>query len=98
MHGPDDRRQRLGERLRRRNPRHRHRCGGDWTLTFSWPTARQRLTGGWNGTWAQNGTTVTVSSSAPPAAGVDVGFTADYSGPNILPSAFTLNGVLCAAG
>ncbi|WP_242546183.1 cellulose binding domain-containing protein [Amycolatopsis sp. MtRt-6] len=71
---------------------------GDWTLTFSWPTARQRLTGGWNGTWAQNGTTVTVSSSAPTAAGVDVGFTADYSGPNILPTAFTLNGVLCAAG
>ncbi|MEV6832345.1 cellulose binding domain-containing protein [Amycolatopsis sp. NPDC051102] len=71
---------------------------GDWTLTFNWPTARQRLTGGWNGTWAQNGTTVTVSSPAPPAAGVDVGFTADYSGPNILPSAFTLNGVLCALG
>ncbi len=71
---------------------------GDWTLTFKWPTARQKLTGGWSGTWAQNGTTVTVSSAAPPAAGVDVGFTADYSGPNILPSAFTLNGVLCAAG
>ena len=71
---------------------------GNWTLTFSWPTARQKLTGGWNGTWAQNGTTVTVSSSAPPAAGVDVGFTADYSGPNILPTAFTLNGVLCALG
>ncbi|MGV9364711.1 cellulose binding domain-containing protein [Amycolatopsis sp. NPDC003731] len=71
---------------------------GDWTLTFTWPTARQKLTGGWSGTWAQNGTTVTVSSSAPPAAGVDVGFTADYSGPNILPTAFTLNGVLCAAG
>jgi hypothetical protein len=71
---------------------------GDWTLTFGWPTARQRLTGGWNGTWAQNGTTVTVSSSAPPASGVDVGFTADYSGPNILPTAFTLNGVLCALG
>ncbi|MGW3962451.1 cellulose binding domain-containing protein [Amycolatopsis sp. NPDC005003] len=71
---------------------------GDWTLTFSWPTARQKLTGGWNGTWAQNGTTVTVSSSAPPAAGVDVGFTADYGGPNIFPTAFRLNGVLCAAG
>ncbi|WP_310967457.1 MULTISPECIES: cellulose binding domain-containing protein [unclassified Amycolatopsis] len=71
---------------------------GDWTLTFTWPTARQKLTSGWSGTWAQNGTTVTVSSSAPPAAGVDVGFTADYSGPNILPTAFTLNGVLCAAG
>jgi hypothetical protein len=70
---------------------------GDWTLTFTWPTARQRLTGGWNGTWAQNGTTVTVTSSAPVASGVDVGFTADYGGPNILPTAFTLNGVLCAA-
>ncbi|MFI5587345.1 cellulose binding domain-containing protein [Amycolatopsis sp. NPDC051758] len=71
---------------------------GDWTLTFTWPTARQRVTSGWNGTWTQTGTTVTVTSSAPLAGGADVGFVADYGGPNILPTAFSLNGKLCAAG
>ncbi|WP_410673829.1 cellulose binding domain-containing protein [Amycolatopsis sp. cmx-4-68] len=71
---------------------------GDWTLTFTWPTLRQRVTSGWNGTWVQEGSTVTVTSSAPLATGTDVGFVADYGGPNILPAAFTLNGVLCAAG
>jgi hypothetical protein len=71
---------------------------GDWTLTFTWPTGRQRVTSGWNGTWVQEGATVTVTSSGSPAAGTDVGFVADYGGPNILPVAFSLNGVLCAAG
>jgi hypothetical protein len=70
----------------------------DWTLTFTWPTARQRVTSGWNGTWTQTGTTVTVTSSAPLAGGADAGFVADYGGPNILPTAFSLNGKLCAAG
>ncbi|MCR6485596.1 cellulose binding domain-containing protein [Amycolatopsis sp. OK19-0408] len=66
----------------------------DWTLTFTWPTARQRVTSGWNGTWTQTGDAVKVTSSAPLPA--DVGFVADYGGPNILPTAFRLNGVLCA--
>jgi cellulase/cellobiase CelA1 len=71
----------------------------DWTLTFTWPTGRQHVTGGWNGTWTQSGTTVTVTSATALAPGesADPGFTADYGGPNILPSAFTLNGTLCAA-
>ncbi len=71
---------------------------GDWTLTFTWPTARQRVTSGWNGTWTQSGATVTVTSSAPLAAGADVGFVADYGGPNILPTVFRVNGTLCALG
>jgi hypothetical protein len=71
---------------------------GDWTLTFTWPTGRQRVTSGWNGTWVQEGSTVTVTSSGSLASGTDVGFVADYGGPNILPAAFSLNGVLCAAG
>jgi cellulase/cellobiase CelA1 len=70
----------------------------DWTLTFTWPTGRQHVTGGWNGTWTQSGTTVTVTSATALAPGesTDPGFTADYGGPNILPSAFTLNGTLCS--
>ncbi|SFW70440.1 cellulose binding domain-containing protein [Amycolatopsis australiensis] len=71
---------------------------GDWTLTFTWPTARQHMTSGWNGTWSQEGATVTVTSSASLASGADVGFVADYGGPNILPTAFTLNGTLCSLG
>jgi hypothetical protein len=74
-----------------------------WTLTFSWPTGWQQLSGGWNGTWTQNGTTVTVTSlldSGPLAAGggaVNIGFVGAYSGPNVLPATFTLNGTLCAS-
>jgi hypothetical protein len=71
---------------------------GDWTLTFTWPTARQRVTSGWNGTWTQEGSAVKVTSSASPASGADVGFVADYGGPNILPTAFRLNGTLCSVG
>lgn len=67
---------------------------GDWTLTFTWPTVRQRVTSGWNGTWTQSGSTVTVTSSS--ALSADIGFVADYSGPNILPTAFRLNGTLCS--
>lgn len=75
-----------------------------WTLTFTWPTSWQQLSGGWNGNWAQNGTTVTVtnvSTNGKLAAGggaTNVGFVGSYSGPNVLPSAFTLNGTLCASG
>jgi hypothetical protein len=68
----------------------------DWTLTFDWPTARQRITSGWNGTWTQSGAAVKVTSSGSLAAGADVGFVADYGGPNILPTAFRLNGTLCS--
>ncbi|WP_284743788.1 cellulose binding domain-containing protein [Amycolatopsis sp. RTGN1] len=70
----------------------------DWTLTFTWPTARQRVTSGWNGTWTQEGSAVKVTSSGSLAGGADVGFVADYGGPNILPTAFRLNGTLCSVG
>ena len=74
-----------------------------WTLTFSWPTSWQVMNGGWNGNWRQDGSTVTVTSLAGAgqlAAGggaTGAGFVAGYSGPNVLPSAFTLNGTLCTA-
>jgi hypothetical protein len=74
-----------------------------WTLTFAWPTGWQHVDGGWNGNWVQNGSTVTVTSlptNGRLAAGggsVNVGFVGAYSGPNVLPSAFTLNGTLCTS-
>jgi hypothetical protein len=71
-----------------------------WTLTFSWPTGLQRMTSGWNGTWTQDAATVTVTNSEgnrtiAPNATANVGFVAEYTGPNIPPTAFTLNGTIC---
>jgi hypothetical protein len=69
----------------------------DWTLTFTWPTGRQQVGSGWNATWTQTGSTVTVTGNAriEPNATVSVGYVGNYTGPNIPPAAFTLNGTLC---
>jgi hypothetical protein len=70
-----------------------------WTLAFDWPTSGQSINGGWNGTWAQQGRTVTVANpDATLAAGStwNVGTVAGYSTPNILPTVFTLNGTVCS--
>ncbi|MEU4695246.1 cellulose binding domain-containing protein [Actinoplanes sp. NPDC023714] len=70
---------------------------GSWTLTFDWPTGWQSLSSGWNATWTQEGRTVRVTSDASlaPGASTSVGFVGSYSGPNVLPSVFTLNGTIC---
>jgi hypothetical protein len=74
-----------------------------WTLTFAWPTALQSMNGGWNGTWAQAGITVTVTNAdfnAALAAGggtTNVGFVAGYTGPNVPPGVFSLNGTVCTS-
>jgi hypothetical protein len=71
-----------------------------WTLAFSWPTGWQSMDGGWNATWTQAGRTVRVTSDAALAGGggtINVGFVGGYSGPNVPPAAFTLNGALCTA-
>jgi hypothetical protein len=72
-----------------------------WTLAFTWPTGWQSVSSGWNATWTQTGTTVRVTSDATLAANggaTNVGFVGAYSGPNVLPIAFTLNGTVCSAG
>jgi Cellulose binding domain/Fibronectin type III domain len=72
-----------------------------WTLRFGWPTGWQQMTSGWNGGWVQEGTAVRVSNAdfnGTLAAGggtANVGFVANYSGPNVPPGAFTLNGTVC---
>jgi hypothetical protein len=68
-----------------------------WTLAFAWPTGWQSMNGGWNATWTQAGATVRVTSDAAIAAGstFNVGFVGGYSGPNVPPAAFTLNGRVC---
>jgi cellulose binding protein with CBM2 domain/fibronectin type III domain protein len=76
------------------------RAVNGWTLTFRWPTTLQRVDSGWNGTWTQSGTTVTVTNAdsnavIEPGASASVGFVGAYSGPNILPLSYTLNGIVC---
>jgi hypothetical protein len=73
---------------------------GGWTLAFTWPTGWQGVDSGWNGTWSQSGRTVRVTDSPALAAGgtVSVGFVGNYSGPNIPPAAFSVNGTVCGAG
>ena len=68
----------------------------DWTLTFTWPTTWQSMTGGWNATWEQTGRTVRVTGAGP--LPTTAGFTGAYSGPNVPPRVFTLNGSVCSTG
>lgn len=79
---------------------HDTRAVNGWTLTFRWPTGLQRVDSGWNGTWTQTGTTVTVTNAdfntvIEPGATASIGFVGAYSGPNILPLSYTLNGNVC---
>lgn len=70
-----------------------------WTLRWSF-TAGQHVDSGWNGTFSQSGSTVTVAN-APyngalgTGATVAPGFNGTWSGTNPVPTAFTLNGVAC---
>jgi Cellulose binding domain/Fibronectin type III domain len=72
-----------------------------WTLSFTWPTGWQSVSSGWNATWEQTGTTVRVTSDGTLAAKggtTNIGFVGAYSGPNVLPGVFTLNGTVCLTG
>lgn len=69
-----------------------------WTLAFTWPTRWQSVSSGWSATWTQSGATVRVTGDGALAAGgtTTVGFVGAYSGPNVLPGVFTLNGTVCS--
>ncbi|TYB54750.1 alpha-L-arabinofuranosidase [Nonomuraea sp. PA05] len=71
-----------------------------WTLSFSWPRAWQSLGSGWSAVWTQTGSDVkAVNEAANPSlatgATTTIGYVGNYSGPNVLPSVFTLNGTVC---
>jgi cellulase/cellobiase CelA1 len=71
-----------------------------WTLNFSWPRTWQRLDSGWSAVWTQNGQDVKAvndsgNGSLPTGASTMIGFVGNYSGPNVLPATFTLNGTVC---
>ncbi|BBH66349.1 hypothetical protein ACTI_30340 [Actinoplanes sp. OR16] len=71
-----------------------------WTLGFTFPSG-QKIASGWNGTWAQSGSAVTVKDagwnrSIAPGSQVAVGFNGTWSGGNAAPAVFTVNGVTCS--
>ncbi|MEV4745555.1 cellulose binding domain-containing protein [Streptosporangium sp. NPDC049248] len=71
-----------------------------WTLNFDWPRTWQSLGSGWSAVWTQNGSNVKVvnepgNGSLPTGASTTIGFVGNYSGPNVLPTVFTLNGTVC---
>ncbi|MEU4420855.1 cellulose binding domain-containing protein [Actinoplanes sp. NPDC024001] len=70
-----------------------------WTLTFTWPTTWQSVSNGWSATWNSSGRTVRAISDGTLAAGATaaVGFVGSYSGPNVPPAVFTLNGNVCTS-
>ncbi|GAB1819478.1 cellulase family glycosylhydrolase [Herbidospora sp. RD11066] len=73
-----------------------------WTLRFTWP-GNQQVGQGWNGTWTQSGQNVTVTApsyapSLASGASVTIGFNGTYSGANVAPGSYSLNGVTCGGG
>ncbi len=74
-----------------------------WTLQFSFANG-QTITQGWNGTFTQSGSTVTITNlsyNGSIAAGASVssapGFNGTWNGTNAAQTAFTLNGTACKA-
>jgi Glycosyl hydrolase family 12/Cellulose binding domain len=70
-----------------------------WTLTWSF-AGDQRVTGLWNGDFAQSGERVRVTNAPydatiAPSASVSIGFTASSTGSIAPPAAFQLNGADC---
>ncbi|WP_433528109.1 cellulose binding domain-containing protein [Micromonospora sp. CA-263727] len=73
-----------------------------WTLTWTWPTTWQQVSSGWSANWEQVGTGVRVTGNddnrqLAGGASTSVGFVGAYSGPNVVPTVFRLNGTLCTS-
>ncbi|MEU0852924.1 cellulase family glycosylhydrolase [Streptomyces flaveolus] len=71
-----------------------------WTLKWTWPDAGQKVTQGWNSTWSQSGSAVSVTNldwnrTLATGGSADLGFTGTFTGSNPKPATFTLNGVAC---
>ena len=71
-----------------------------WILTWTFPGSQQ-ITGLWNGSAVQTGSAVSVNNlnynALIPSGGSynGIGFTANYSGSNPLPTNFSVNGLPC---
>jgi hypothetical protein len=75
-----------------------------WRLTFTFPGNQQIPPGqGWSGNWSQTGQNVTVTNmdwngNVPTGTSVGIGFNGTYSGTNVDPTVFAINGVTCTGG
>jgi len=74
-----------------------------WTLTFAFP-GNQQLFNGWPVRFSQSGNVMTVASdqqwneTLATGSTFTVGFNGNYSGQNVNPSTFVLNGTTCGGG
>lgn len=73
-----------------------------WTLTWTWPTAGEAVSAGWNGTFTQTGSAVTVTNAgyngalAANGGSTSIGFNAADTGSDPAPTVFALNGTVCS--
>ena len=73
-----------------------------WQLTFAFPAAGEAVQGGWDGTWSQSGQQVTVSAAswnstiAGGGGTVSIGLNGTDAGQDPVPTAFYINGTVCA--
>jgi endoglucanase len=70
-----------------------------WTVTYSY-AGNQALQQGWNGDWTQSGHQVTVknvswNATIPAGGSVSPGAQFSYSGTNVAPTDFAVNGAAC---
>ncbi|SDG59326.1 Cellulose binding domain-containing protein [Lentzea fradiae] len=70
-----------------------------WRLTWTFPDG-QRVQQGWNGTFSQNGSVVTVTNpdwarNLPTGGTAEVGFNGSKGATNTAPTDFAVNGVSC---
>jgi hypothetical protein len=72
-----------------------------WTLTFTFPASGEAVQGGWDGTWTQSGSTVTVTSEtwnasvAASGGTVSIGFNGTDTGQDTAPTVFYINNTIC---
>ncbi|MFD1047124.1 cellulose binding domain-containing protein [Kibdelosporangium lantanae] len=75
-----------------------------WTLTFTWPDPGETVQSGWNGTWSQTGSRVSVVNAtwngtiAASGGSVSLGLNGASTGQSPAPTAFYLNNTVCSAG
>ncbi|SDZ47549.1 endoglucanase [Micromonospora pattaloongensis] len=72
-----------------------------WTLTFT-AGSTVRLSNGWNGTWSQSGSQISVrnadwNGALAAGATTSVGFQGTYTGTLTAPTGFALNGTPCGS-
>jgi hypothetical protein len=73
-----------------------------WTLGYSY-SGNQQIAGGWSGNWSQSGENITVTNasyngSLSTGTEINIGSNFSYTGTNVAPTVFTINGTQCNGG